>query len=98
MLGYKGPPQPSPTIGDALNAAFDYLKVRCHGCDTQQTVALDVIRRPKATPVHELQRYMRYKDCSQVRGFAYKQNQLVALRQSKISASNLPAVWWPGER
>jgi hypothetical protein len=59
MLGYKGPAQPSPTMADALNAGYGYLEVRCHGCDTHQTVALAVIRRPKTTPVHELERYMR---------------------------------------
>jgi hypothetical protein len=59
MLGYQGPAQPSPTIGDALNAGYDYLEVRCLGCDTHQTVALDIVRRPKATPIHELERYMR---------------------------------------
>ena len=68
MLGFKGPAQPSPTLGDALNAGYSYLEVRCLGCDTHQTVALDVVRRPKATPIHELERYMRCKDCSQVRG------------------------------
>jgi hypothetical protein len=36
MLGYKGPAQPSPTIGDALNAGYQYLEVRCLGCDTHQ--------------------------------------------------------------
>jgi hypothetical protein len=69
MLGYKGPAQPSPTIGDALNAGYGYLEVRGLGCDTHQTVALDIIRRPKTTPVHELERYMRCKDCSQVHGY-----------------------------
>jgi hypothetical protein len=69
MLGYKGPAQPSPTLGDALNAGFGYLEVRCLGCDTHQTVALDIVRRPKYTPVHELERYLRCKDCSQVRGY-----------------------------
>ena len=69
MLGYKGPAQPSPALGDALNAGYLYLEVRCLGCDTHQTVALDIVRRPKATPIHELERYMRCKDCSQVRGY-----------------------------
>src|SRR3978361_1916038 len=69
MLGYKGPAQPSPTLGDALNAGYLYLEVRCLGCDPHQTVALNVIRRAKATPIHELERYMRCKDCSQVRGY-----------------------------
>jgi hypothetical protein len=40
MLGYKGPAQPSPALGDALNAGCLYLEVRCLGCDTHQTVAL----------------------------------------------------------
>jgi hypothetical protein len=62
MLGYKGPAQPSPTLGDALNAGYLYLEVRCLGCDTHQTVALDIVRRPKATPIHELERYLRCKD------------------------------------
>ena len=34
MLGYRGPAQPSPTLGDALNAGYGYLEVRCLGCDT----------------------------------------------------------------
>jgi hypothetical protein len=86
MLGYKGPAQPSPALGDALNAGYPYLEVRCLGCDTHQTVALDIVRRPKAMPIHELERYMRCKDCSQVRRHPYKRSHLVALRPTKISA------------
>ena len=97
MLGYRGPAQPSPTLGDALNAGYFYLEVRCLGCDTHQTVALDVIRRPKTTPIHELERYMRCNDCSQMRGYVYKRSHLVALRQRKISASDPASRWWPGE-
>jgi hypothetical protein len=95
---FQGPAQPSPTLGDALNAGYGYLEVRCLGCDTHQTVALDIVRRPKATPIHELERYMRCKDCSQVRGYPYKRGHLVALRTTKISAMNPPLRWWPGER
>jgi hypothetical protein len=98
MLGYKGPAQPSPALGDAVNAGYRYLEVRCLGCDTHQTVALDVARRPKATPIHELERYMRCKDCSQVRGYPYERSHLVALRPTKISANDAPSTWWPGER
>ena len=85
MLGFQGPAQPSPALGDALNAGFGYLEVKCLGCNTHQTVALDIVRRPKATPVHELERYMRCKDCSQVRGYPYKRSHLVALRATKIT-------------
>src|SRR5471030_2478172 len=98
MLGFKGPAQPSPSLGDALNAGYLYLEVRCLGCDTHQTVALNIVRRPKATPIHELERYMRCKDCSQVRRYPYKRSHLVALRPNKISASDPPSTWWPGER
>jgi hypothetical protein len=98
MLGYKGPAQPSPALGDVLNAGYLYLEVRCLGCDTHQTVALDIVRRPKATPIHELERYLRCKDCSQVRRYPYKRSHLVALRPTKISASDPSSTWWPGER
>ena len=95
---FKGPAQPSPTLGDALNAGYRYLEVRCLGCNTHQTVALDIVRRPKTTPVHELERYMRCKVCSEVRGYPYKRSHLVALRTTKITASDPPSTWWPGER
>jgi hypothetical protein len=98
MLGYQGPAQPLPTIGDALNAGYGYLEVRCLGCDTHQTVALDIVRRPKTTPIHELERYMRCKECSEVRRYPYKRSHLVALRPTKISASDPASTWWPGER
>src|ERR1700722_18122952 len=87
MLGYKGPAQPSPTIGDALNAGYGYLEVRRLGCGTHQNDPLANIRRQKAIPIHELERYMGFKDSSQVRLYPYKRSHLVALRPTKISAS-----------
>jgi hypothetical protein len=98
MLGFRGPAQPSPTLGDALNAGYVYLEVRCLGCDTHQTVALDIVRRQKTTPIHELERYMRCRDCSQLRGYPFKRSHLVALRTTKISASDPASTWWPGAR
>src|SRR5580692_1813876 len=88
MLGFQGPAQPSPTLGDAINAGYRYLEVKCLGCNTHQTVALDIVRRPKTTPAHELERYMRCKDCSQVRGYPYKRSHLVRGRYSTLPA------WW----
>ena len=32
MLGFQGPAQPSPALGDALNAGYLYLEVNCLGC------------------------------------------------------------------
>src|ERR1700739_3931763 len=88
MLAFKGPAQPSPALGDALNAGYGYLEVRCLGCDTHQAVALNIIRRQKTTPIHELERYMRCKDCSQLQGRPYRRSHLVALRPTKISAND----------
>jgi hypothetical protein len=50
MLGYQDPAQPSPAIGNALNARYLYLEGRCFGRDTHQTVTLNIVRRPKASP------------------------------------------------
>ena len=61
MLSLRGPAPPSPAIGDALNGGYGYLEVKCLGCNTHQTVALEIVRRPKTTPVHELERCMRCK-------------------------------------
>jgi hypothetical protein len=98
MLGFQGPAQPSPALGDALNAGYLYLEVKCLGCSTHQTVALNIVRRPKTTPIHELERYMRCKDCSEVRRYPFKRSHLVALRAAKISADDPPSHCWPGER
>jgi hypothetical protein len=78
MLGFQGPAQPSPTLGDAINAGFGYLEVKCLGCNTHQTIALDIVRRPKATPVHELERYMRCRQCSEVRGYRRPSHEVLA--------------------
>jgi hypothetical protein len=36
MLAFQGPAQPSPALGDALNASYLYLEVKCLGCNTHQ--------------------------------------------------------------
>jgi hypothetical protein len=47
---------------------------------------------------NELERYMRCRQCSEVRGSPYKRSHLVALRPTKISANDPASTWWPGER
>ena len=66
------------------------LEDRYLGCDTHQTVALDVVRRPKATPIHELEAV---QDCSQVRGYPYKRSHLVVLRCTRISVGDPPSTF-----
>jgi hypothetical protein len=98
VLAFQGPAQPSPTLGDALNAGYLYPEVKCLGCNTHQTVALDVVRRRKTTPIHELERNIRCPHCSELQGYPFKRSHLIALRTTKISASAPPSSWWPGER
>jgi hypothetical protein len=62
------------------------------------SAASNIVRRPKATPIHDLERYMRCRDCSEVRAYPYKGSHLVALRPTKITAKDPPSTWWPGER
>ena len=60
-------------------------------------VALNIVRRPKTTPIHELERYMRCKDRSELTGRPFKRSHLVALRTTKIIANDPPSTWWPGD-
>jgi hypothetical protein len=83
--------------GASVRTAFGYLEVKCLGCSIHQTVALGIVRRPKTTPVHELERYMRCRRCSEVGGYPYKRSDLVALRVEDCSQRSAAEVW-PGER
>ena len=98
-LGLQGPAQPSPMLGDALNAGYRFLEVKCGACGLHSTLNLSTIRRPKeTTPIHELERRLHCRDCSSRAGYRVKRGQLVALRSQPISAQDPPSVWWPGER
>jgi hypothetical protein len=33
---------------------------------------------------------------AEVRGYPYKRSHLIALRRTKITASDPPSTWWPG--
>ncbi|WP_139861835.1 hypothetical protein [Bradyrhizobium ivorense] len=48
---------------------------------------------PKWTPVHELERSMRCKDCSRRHGHPFKRSHFVALRTNNISTTNRPSTW-----
>src|SRR5271156_4305411 len=55
MEGYGGPAQPSPTIAQCLNGGLGWLEVKCHRCETQASLPLDAIRRPRDTPIWKLE-------------------------------------------
>jgi hypothetical protein len=69
MKGYGGPAQPSPLLGDALNAGYRYLEVKCAGYNTHSAVDLTTLRRPRETPIWQLEQRMRCKPCSEQRGY-----------------------------
>jgi hypothetical protein len=98
MKGYGGPAQPSPLLGDALNAGYRYLEVKCDGCGTHNTVDLTIIRRPAATPIWQLEQRMRCKPCSEQCGYPYKRGHLVRLRRSKVTTKDDGEPWYPGEQ
>jgi len=52
--------QPSSALGDALHAVYRYLEEVLRLQD-DQTLALDIVRRPKWGPIHEFERDMRCK-------------------------------------
>ena len=60
-----GPAQPSPTIETALNAGYDLLEVRCNRCGRMSRVDLNEVRRPRNTPLHQLEAALFCQDCSQ---------------------------------
>jgi len=62
--------QPSLTLGDALNAGFGFLEVKCAGCETQSAIDLTIVRRPKHTPIWRLEQSLRCGRCSEQRGYA----------------------------
>jgi hypothetical protein len=76
-----------PLPGRWINAGYHYLEVKYLLFDTHQTVALDIVRWPKSTPIHTLERCMRCKPCSEQHGYPFKRSHLIALRPTKISAT-----------
>jgi phage FluMu protein Com len=74
-------------MGDALNAGFRYLEVKCAGCNTHSTADLTILRRPRETPIGQLEQRMRCRPCSEMRGSPYKRGHLVRLRRTNITTA-----------
>jgi len=98
MRAYGGPAQPSPSLGEALNAGFRFLEVKCAGCDTCNTVDLTTLRRPKETAIWQLERRMKCRPCSEERGYPYKRGHLVRLRKTNITTAEDGETWYSGEQ
>jgi hypothetical protein len=98
MKGCGGPAQPSPLLGDALNAGYRYLEVKCAGCNTHSSVDISTLRRPRETPIWQLEQRMRCKPCSEQRGYPFKRGYLVRLRRSKLTTKDDGEPWYSGDQ
>lgn len=58
-----GSVQPSPTIGQAVNSGFRYLRVSCSGCRQMGHIDLEKVRRPAETPVWHLEGALACNTC-----------------------------------
>jgi hypothetical protein len=68
MIGYGGPVQPSPTIGEAISGGFYFLEVkcrRCHGHSLVDLTAVNEIRRKPETAIWRLEASLRCRHCSE---------------------------------
>jgi hypothetical protein len=63
MEGYGGPAQPSPTIGQCLNGGLGWLQVKCRRCQTEASIPLKHVRRPRDTPVWKLEAALKCRSC-----------------------------------
>jgi hypothetical protein len=63
MEAFGGPAQPSPTIGQCLNGGYGWLQVKCHRCETEASIPLDAIRRPRDTPIWKLEAALKCRSC-----------------------------------
>jgi hypothetical protein len=55
MEGFGGPAQPSPTIAQCLNGGYGWLQVKSHRCETEASIPLEHVRRPRHTPIWKLE-------------------------------------------
>jgi Fe-S-cluster-containing hydrogenase component 2 len=67
MEAYGGPAQPSPTIAQCLNGGYGWLQVKCHHCETEASIPLDAIRRPRDTPIWKLEAALKCRSCKKGR-------------------------------
>jgi hypothetical protein len=67
MEGYGGPAQPSPTIAQCLNGGYGWLQVKCRRCETEASIPLEHVRRPRDTPIWKLEASLKCRSCKKGR-------------------------------
>jgi hypothetical protein len=59
---YGGPAQPSPTITQCLNGGYGWLQVKCRPCETEASIPLEHVRRPRDT-IWKLEAALKCRSC-----------------------------------
>jgi hypothetical protein len=60
MEGFGGPAQ---TIGQCLNGGYGWLQVKCRRCETEASIPLEHVRRPRDTPIWKLEASLKCRSC-----------------------------------
>jgi hypothetical protein len=55
IKGFGGPAQPLPTIGQCLDGGYCWMEVELPFSETNASIPLDAIRRPRDTPIWKLE-------------------------------------------
>src|SRR6202021_2862923 len=63
MEGHGGPAQPSPTLAQCLNGGYGWLQVKCRRCETEASIPLEHVRRPRDTPIWKLEAALKCRSC-----------------------------------
>jgi len=63
MEAFGGPAQPSPTIAQCLNGGYGWLQVKCRRCETEASIPLQHVRRPRDTPIWKLEAALKCRSC-----------------------------------
>jgi hypothetical protein len=63
MEGYGGPAQPSTTIAQCLSGGYGWLQVKCRRCETEASIPLEHVRRPRDTPIWKLEAALKCRSC-----------------------------------
>lgn len=84
---------PSPTIGQCLNGGYGWLQVKCRRCETEASIPLEHVRRPRNTPIWKLEAALKCRSCRTPR---YSPSvHMIRLTEER---QTLPNVWvHPGE-
>jgi hypothetical protein len=63
MEGLGGPARPSPTTAQCLNGGYGWLQVKCRRCETEASIPLEHVHRPRDTPIWKLEAALKCRSC-----------------------------------